>query len=99
MVVILITAGMLLLVAIAFKLFWNDILSFIETVIDKLGEISRAFIKFVRRNGKAVAYIVRRYFNGKITREKIEEIDIELCPDEVQDALNEGKEVLVRNIK
>lgn len=99
MVVILIGAAMLALVALAFKFFWNDILSFIETVIDKLVEISRAFIKFVRRNGKAVAYIVRHYFSGRRTKEEIDEIDIELCPNEVQDALNEGKEVLVRNIK
>ena len=99
MVTILITVAVLALVAWAFKVFWKNILAFIAGAIIVLGELIEAFVKFVRRNGKAVAYLIRHYFSGRKTREEIDEIDEELCPDEVQEALKDGKDVRVYNIK
>lgn len=99
MVTILITAAVLALVAWAFKVFWKGILAFVAGAIFTLCELIAAFVKFVRRNGKAVAYLIRHYFSGRKTREQIDEIDEELCPDEVQEALKDGKEVRVHNIK
>ena len=99
MVTILITVAVLALVAWAFKVFWKEILAFVASAIIALGELIESFVKFVRRNGKAVAYRVKHYFSGRRTRTEIEEIDEDLCPDEVQEALREGKEVRVHNIK
>lgn len=96
MVEILIVAAVL---ALAFKVFWKDILAFVARAIIALDELIESFVKFVRRNGKAVAYLVKHYFSGRRVRTEIEEIDEELCPDEVQEALREGKEVRVHNIK
>lgn len=99
MVTILIVAAMLSLVALAFKLFWRNILDYVAKAVKRLYELSESFVKFVYRNAKAVAYIIRWYVNGRITREKVDEIDADLCPDEVRNALKEGKEVKVHVIK
>lgn len=104
-VIIIITAAMLAtaLIAYAFKVFWKDILRWIAKKIAEaiiiIGELTDAFIRFVRRNGKAVAFLIKHYLSGRKTRTEIDEIDEELCPDEVQEALKEGKEVRVHNIK
>lgn len=98
MVTILITAIVLALVALAFKIFWKSILAFITSSIIAVGELIEAFVKFVRRNGKAVAYLIKHYVSGRRLRTEIDEIDEELCPEEVEEALKEGKEVRVHNI-
>lgn len=104
-VVFIITAAFLAgaLIAYAFKIFWKDILNWIAKKIAEaiiiIGELIDAFIRFVRRNGKAVAFLIKHYIGGRKTKTEIEEIDEELCPEEVQEALKEGKTVRVHNIK
>ena len=99
LVTILITAGLLALVAYAFKVFWREILYFAANAVVYAADVIEKFIIFVRKNAKAVAYVVKHYKNGRKTKTSTEEeIDIELCPDEVQDALNKGYDVKVHNI-
>ena len=99
LVTILITAGLLALVAYAFKVFWQEILYFAANLVSYAADVIEKFIIFVRKNAKAVAYVVKHYKNGRKTKTSTEEeIDIELCPDEVQDALNKGYDVKVHNI-
>lgn len=99
LVTIIITAGMIALVAYAFKMFWRAILDFAAKFVVYAADVIEKFVIFVRRNAKAVAYVVKHYRNGRKTKTPTEEeIDIELCPNEVQDALNRGYEVKVHNI-
>ena len=99
LVTILITAGLISLLALAFQLFWRKILYFAANAVVYAADVIEKFIIFVRKNAKAVAYVVKHYRNGRKTKTPTEEeIDIELCPDEVQDALNKGYDVKVHNI-
>ena len=99
MVTIIITAALLALVAYAFKLFWKDILYFAANAVVYAADVVEKFVIFVRKNGKAVAYIIKHYRDERKTKTATEEeIDIELCPDEVQNALNKGYDVRVHNI-
>lgn len=99
MVTIIITVALLALAALAFKLFWKDILYFAANCVVYAADVVEKFVIFVRKNAKAVAYIVKHYRDGRKFRTATdEEIDIELCPDEVQNALNNGYNVRVHNI-
>lgn len=84
----------------AFKFFWRTVLDFVANVIEYDAEdVTGHFVILVRRNAKIRAYIVRQYRNGRRTLTYTEEeIDIELCPNEVQDALNKEEYVRVYNI-
>ena len=83
----------------AFRLFLKSILDFAVNIAFYDIDLIEKDIILTKKDDKVIAYIIRHYKNGRKTKTPTEEeIDIELCPDEVQNALNKGYDVKV-NIK
>ena len=83
----------------AFRLFLKCILDIAVNIAFYDIDLTEKDIILTKKDDKVIAYIIRHYKNGRKAKTPTEEeIDIELCPDEVQDALNKGYDVKV-NIK
>lgn len=101
----IINAVVLGLAALAFQYFWKAILKFCFNLLLGALNITKKVITVVRRSGKAVFYLYRRWKDGRITRldigknlpegEVIEDPD--LLPQGLQDELEIHPEVTVHS--
>lgn len=77
------------LTKIAYKAFLKDIQHQLNHIkID--GEVSQYYVLLEKKANDAVAFVIKQYYNGKVTRTKLNaKIDIELLPLEIVEELNE----------
>lgn len=95
----IIAAAMLGLFSYLFQLFWKAVLKFCYWLLKKSIDVIKKLITFVKRAGRAVAFLYRRYKNGKIVRTEYteEEVHIEDLPEDLQKEFEDHDEVVVRN--
>lgn len=98
MLTFIITIAILSICAWVFKIVWRATLKWCYYLLLETVDAIAKLIVTVRRQGKAIMYLYRRYRNGRTTKTKVnheeEEVDIDMCPEELQEKLNTGKEVL-----
>ena len=100
MVTILIVGAILAMTLWVFKLYWKDICNWCAKIVTLAVNVLRGVITFVRSGSKVIAYLYRRLIDGTVDRQPIpapQPITIQVCPQEVQDALFADKEVLVND--
>lgn len=105
---VIITAVILSLAVWVFKLYWKALVKFVFHLMERAIDLISRVITVVKRFGKAIWYLYRRYRNGKIFRRNLNENsdgieeepidDPDLLPEELRNALNlnEDEEVIVR---
>lgn len=98
MLVFIITLAIISLCLYVFQLIWKQVLKWCYDLLLKSVDVVAKVITSVKRNGKAIMYLYRRFINGKTVRNQVdtegEDVDIDMLPEELQQMLNTGKEVI-----
>ncbi len=97
--VFIITAAIFSLAVLVFQYFWKAVLKVCYYLLLNAIDVIGKAIVAIKRGGKAVMYLYRRWRNGRITRKLVEteeeEVPEELLPEGLQEELKIHDEVIV----
>lgn len=86
----IITIAIFSLATLVFQVFWKAVLQAFYYIIQKAPEVSKKIIVAVRRLGRVIMILYRRWASGKITKNESEEV---LQPEDVPEGLWEELDI------
>lgn len=91
-------AAIIGLASFIFQMFWKQVLKFFYYALLGVVGVIRKVITAVRRGGKVVMLLYKRYSDGKVKRTEFteEDVDFEDIPEGLQEELYTHEEVVVK---
>lgn len=101
MIVFVIKVALLgLIVYAAFKVLWAGVVAAAAKLIEMTVNLVAKLKVVIRKNGKAIFYLIRRMADGRTVKNKIgDDEPVEILPDELEEELYEQPEETMIRVK